>query len=156
MGQASNQFVKAVEDGREPPAAFNAFTKAQAAGIMPGDPDYPPGPTAPRGPQHDDHRAAIDVGKIIARLQRILDDGSETSHILGAAKILLDKSLPTLNSIEQTAKQEEETPEQLDAKLRLLISRVDAPTLTRILGERARELRETLAKDDSEPETKVA
>ena len=51
--------------------------------------------------QAENARAAIDVGKIIRKLQRTIDGKIEmTPGQIKAAMILLDKSLPTLQAID--------------------------------------------------------
>ncbi len=51
--------------------------------------------------QAENARAAIDVGKIIRKLQRTIDGKIEmTPGQIKAAMILLDKSLPTLQAVD--------------------------------------------------------
>lgn len=115
---------------------------AREAGITPEDPDWPQQkPT--RRPHPEDVRQAIRAAHIARYLESIVEDASQdTSHRISASKILLDKTIPNLSSVEQTNIDAtgEASQEELEAKLRALVSKANPALLSRILGEKAKEL----------------
>jgi hypothetical protein len=122
---------------------------ARENGLEPGDEGYPAGAnqfTAGTRTEHpEDVRRRISVGKIVSKLEAIIDaENADTSHILAASKILLDKSLSSLSSMDTTLLDKRDTIEQdqVEAKLRMLINKAEPALLSRILGERARTLQE--------------
>jgi hypothetical protein len=75
--------------------------------------------------QAENHRASIKVGVILERLQAAATGAIDlTPTQTKAAQILLDKALPTLQSIDQTNHTEtpELTVEEIDAQLSAYIS----------------------------------
>ena len=66
-----------------------------------------------------------------------------------AAKILIDKGKPNLSSIDTTMYDgdAESSPEEMKAKLRMLISKADPALLSEVLGERARQILSEVGKD---------
>ena len=71
--------------------------------------------------QAENHRASIQVGKILERLDRASEGKLELTPVqVKAAQILLDKALPTLQSIDQTTTVEtpEMSPDEIEAVLK--------------------------------------
>lgn len=71
--------------------------------------------------QAENHRASIDVGTIVNRLQAAARNEIEmTPTAIKASQILLDKALPTLSSIDQTNITEtpELGPDEIEAMLK--------------------------------------
>ena len=117
---------------------------AQAQGLEPGDDDYPQGTNqfikGTREEHPEDVRRKIQVGNIIARLQSIVESTADPKDSIAAGKVLLDKSLSSLSSVDQTVRDERELddPQAVEARLRMLIAKAEPALLSRILGERAR------------------
>jgi hypothetical protein len=132
----------------------NQFTKAQEQGLEPGDEAYPEGTNqfikGTREEHPEDVRKRIKVSNILSALERIIDsEASEDSSIIAASRVMLDKALPSLSAVEQTNHDgDANNPEQVEAKLRMLISKADPALLSRILGERARSLAQRSADTD--------
>ena len=123
----------------------NQFTKAQEAGLKPGDPDFPKSENQFSSGQLTEHPEAVRQkirASMVARfLESVVEsDNEKTTDRVAAAKILFDKTLASLSSIEQTNHDGDAiTTEQAEAKLRMLISKAEPALLSRILGERARQ-----------------
>lgn len=83
-------------------------------------------------------RQKIRVGNIIARLEKIIEESDQESSIIAASKVLIDKSLPSLSSVDQTNYDGESSPETVEAKLEAII-RAKPDLLQRILGRLAQE-----------------
>ena len=131
-------------------ASSNQFLAAQEQGLEPGDENYPKGTNqfikGTREEMPEEVRKRINVAKIVNKLQTIIDDEStESVHVLAASKILLDKSLSSLSSVDQTVRDERELddPQAVEARLRMLIAKAEPALLSRILGERARQSQDT-------------
>ena len=127
-------------------ANSNQFLAAREQGIEPGDENYPKAEnqfTAGTRQEHpEDVRAKIQVSHIVNVLTTILDDPeTKQTDRIAASKILLDKSLSSLSSVDQTIKdgRELDDPQAVEARLRMLIAKAEPALLSRILGERARE-----------------
>lgn len=119
----------------------NQYTKAHEAGITPDDPAWPK-QAETRREHPEEVRQAIRASVAARFLQDLVEDKeADTSHRVSAAKILLDKTVASLSSVDQTVRDETaDTPEALEAKLKHFISKADPALLSKILGERAREL----------------
>jgi hypothetical protein len=122
----------------------NQFLKAQEQGLEPGDEGYPDGAnqfTTGNQTEHPEQvRQRIRAGVVARFLESVVEDGAEkTSDRVAAAKILFDKTLPSLSSIDQVNHDGDmNNPEQTKAKLRMLISKCDPALLSQILGELAK------------------
>lgn len=120
----------------------NQYTAAHEAGITPDDPEWPQ--QKPNRRSHPEEvRQAIRAAHIARYLESIVEDANqETAHRISASKILLDKTIPNLSSVEQTNIDgtAEASQEELEAKLRALVSKANPALLSRILGERAKDL----------------
>jgi hypothetical protein len=89
----------------------------------------------------EDVRNAIRASHAVRYLQSLIDDdGAEHVHRISASKILLDKTVASLSSVDQTVRDERELddPSAVEARLRMLIAKAEPALLSRILGERAR------------------
>jgi hypothetical protein len=123
----------------------NQYTQAREQGISPDHPDWPK-QAETRREHPEEVRAAIRASVAARYLQTLVEDETaETAHRVSASKILLDKTIASLSSVDQTISdnRDDESPEQLEAKLRMLIDRVNRSNpslLSHILGTRAREL----------------
>lgn len=126
--------------------AENQFTKAQQEGLQPGDEGYPEGAnqftTGKRTEHPEEVRQKIRVGNIIARLEKIIAESDQENNVIAASKVLIDKTLPSLSSVDQrvTDNSDSASQEELEAKLRALVSKANPALLSRILGERAKDL----------------
>ena len=127
-------------------ASSNQFLAAQEQGLEPGDEGYPKGEnqfTAGTRQEHPESvRAQIRASHIVNVLTTILDDpDTKQTDRIAASKILLDKSLSSLSSVDQTVRDERELddPQAVEARLRMLIAKAEPALLSRILGERARQ-----------------
>jgi hypothetical protein len=122
----------------------NQFIKAQEQGLEPGDEGYPKAEnqfTSGGQTEHPEQvRAKIRAGVVAQFLESVVQDKDEkTADRVAAAKILFDKTLPSLSSIDQVNHDGDmNNPEQTKAKLRMLISKCDPALLSQILGECAR------------------
>lgn len=79
------------------------------------------------------------------KLEAILDDpNAKAEHIIAASKIILDKTVSSLSSIDQSVTNADnlDDPEILKAKLSMLLSKASPELISQILGERARQAQE--------------
>ena len=123
----------------------NQYTAAKAAGITPEDANWPK-QAETRRETPEEVRAQIRASVAIHFLQSLVDDPSaDTGHKVSASKILLDKTVASLSSVDQTVRDERELddPEKVEARLRMLIAKAEPALLSRILGERARQAGDT-------------
>lgn len=118
----ANQFTKAEEEGLEKPAGTNQFIKGTRT-------EHP-----------EEVRARIKAGNIVARLERIVDESDNDSVVIAAGKVLLDKAISNLSSVDQTVRDEtaEADPEQLKSKLKAIVLSNPA-LLSEVLAEMARD-----------------
>jgi hypothetical protein len=126
-------------------AGINQFSKARDEGLQPGDEGYPKAEnqfTAGTRVEHPESvRAQIQAGVAVRYLQSLVGDSEQdTVHRVAASKILLDKTVASLSSVDQTVRDERELddPSAVEARLRMLIAKAEPALLSRILGERAR------------------
>jgi hypothetical protein len=101
----ANQFTKAEAEGREKPKSQNAYTKGKREKMDPL--------------QKAKIRAAFAADKLEAYMKgEIQLDPAQVS----AAKILMDKGMPSLQSIEQTNIEEPATEQEIMAQLHSLLA----------------------------------
>jgi hypothetical protein len=101
----ANQFTKAEAEGREKPKGQNAFTVGKREKMDPL--------------QKAKIRAAFAADKLEAYMKGEIELSQAQ---VSAAKILMDKGMPSLQSIEQTTIEEPATEQEIMAQLRSLLA----------------------------------
>lgn len=106
-----------------------------------------PQPIDARGNMPELARRTIQVGRILQIVTDIANNPeTSASDRLAASKLLLDKSLPSLTSMDVTVQSEADVtnPEMFKARLAMLIEKAGPALLSEILGERAKQLPVTI------------
>lgn len=110
----ANQFTKAKEEGREPPKGKNAFTEGKREKMDPLQ------------------KAKIRAAFAADQLDQFMQGKLELSQTqVSAAKILMDKGMPSLQSIEQVNIEEPKSEEEIKAQLHALLPALMADPGTR-------------------------
>lgn len=98
-------------------------------------------------------RRKIKVGRIVQILTDLIEaPETEPTVRVQASKLLLDKSLASLSSLDITMNREDELTDQsnVKAKLAMLIEKAGPALLSEILGERAKQLPVTIEQKPTE------
>lgn len=102
----------------------NQFSKAREMGIDPGDEQYPDGANqftkGTRTEHAEDVRAKIKASNIVARLEKIVEESENESAVIAAGKILLDKKVSNLSSVDQTIRDETEEMDYTSLKAKVM------------------------------------
>lgn len=123
-------------------AQLNQFTKADAEGL-----ERPESSNQFIAGTRKEHPEEVREKIRMSHLVQILDDIASDPKVkpadrAAAAKVLLDKSLASLTSLDMSVRDDREatSPEMLKAKLAALVEKCGPALLSEILGERARQL----------------
>lgn len=111
----------------------NQYTAAREQGIGPEDEAWPKQAETRR--EHPEAvRAAIKASLAVHYLEEVLTNPeADPAHRISASKILLDKTVATLSSVEQTVHDgDANNPDETEAKLRMLINKADPALLSRL------------------------
>jgi hypothetical protein len=101
----ANQFTKAKEEGRVPPKGKNAFTEGKREKMDPLQ------------------KAKIRAAFAADKLEQYMKGEIELNQSqVSAAKILMDKGMPSLQSIENTTVEEPKTEAEIMAQLHSLLA----------------------------------
>lgn len=118
----------------------NQYTEAREAGISPGDPDWPK-QAETRREHPEEVRAKIRASVAASFLQGLIENESaDVGHRVSASKILLDKTLASLSSVDQTTRDvtDELDHESLKAKLKAIVLSNPA-LLSEVMAELAKD-----------------